>query len=315
MAGSPRGKPYAGMTPSGRLLAAITASLMVSGCAQMGDGAGPALLASGADASAQAASGSAQDLAQATSFWGKKFAENPRDLKSGMAYAKNLKAMGEKQKALAVLQQLSVLHGRDRELTAEYGRLALDLDQVSVAQQLLEAADDPTNPDWRVISARGTAHAKQGEYKKAIPFFERALLLAPDHPSILNNLALAHTMNGAAAKAEGLLRKASDTPTASPRVRQNLALVLGLQGRYDEAKSLGAQDQPAQVAAQDTELLRKIVRLDPQAAPAVAPAPAQVAGAPALKPAASDTAATTDSWATQVAGTSPAPGTSGPATR
>jgi Flp pilus assembly protein TadD len=294
--------------PSVALALALAASLMTSACAQT-VGGGPDLLASG-EPTPKAGETPEQSLAQATTYWGKKFAENPRDLKTGLAYAKNLKAMGDKQRALAVLKQLAVLHGQSRELASEYGRLALDLDQVQIAKGLLEAADDPANPDWRVIAARGTAHAKEGEYKKAIPFYERALALAPEHPSLLNNLALAHTMNGEAAKAESMLRQASAAGNASPRVRQNLALVLGLQGRYDESTQIAAKDQPMQVAAADTQLIRQIVKLDPKAAPAeaIAPAPVQVAkGGPALKPAATDTA-TTDAggWATQVAASEPA---------
>ena len=117
--------------------------------------------------------------------------------------------MGEKRQALAVLQQASNFHAGNRDLNSEYGRLALEFDQVSLAQKLLEQADDPANPDWRMISARGTVLAKQGSYRDAIPFYERALALAPDQPSVLNNLALAHAMEGNADQAEPLLKRAA----------------------------------------------------------------------------------------------------------
>lgn len=286
---------------SGRLIAAIAASLMVSACAQMGD-PGAALTAKSDAQPPQGAQDGAQSLAQATAYWGKKFAEDPRDLKAGLAYAKNLKAMGEKRKAMAVLQQLASTNGQNRELASEYGRLALDLDQVRVAEGLLQAADDPSNPDWRVIAARGTIHAKKGEYRQAIPYYERALTLAPEHPSLLNNLALAHAMNGEATKAEPLLRRAAETGTPNPKVRQNLALVVGLQGRYDESRQIGAQDQPPQVAAADTQTIRQLVRLEPQQAPAPAPTAQVATGGPSLKPAAGEAAATdSGSWTTKVA--------------
>ena len=93
-----------------------------------------------------------------------------------------------------MLQQASVYHGTNRALNAEYGRLALEFDQVSLAQKLLEQADDPANPDWRVISARGTVLAKQGVYKDAIALYQRALTVAPEEASILNNLAMAYVV-------------------------------------------------------------------------------------------------------------------------
>nr|HPG89336.1 tetratricopeptide repeat protein [Hyphomicrobium sp.] len=212
-------------------------------------------------------------------------------------------------------------------------RLALDLDQVNVAARMLEIADDPAKPDWKVISARGTVLAKQGEYKQAIPYYERALSLSPNQPSVLNNLAMAHAMGGDPKQAEELLRRASATPTVdSARMKQNLALVLGLQGRYDEAKSVTAGSPTAIAGAQNVDIVRNIVKLDPKAAPvqqptAVAAAPADfktqvsraIASAPAaaaspakpivtLKPSAADQAAAPSNvWQSEVvAGVTPA---------
>jgi Flp pilus assembly protein TadD len=210
---------------------------------------------------------SSSELQKATEFWGKEFAQNPRDLKVALNYAKNLKAMGEKQRSMAVLQQASLFHGQSRELASEYGRLALELDQVNVAGRLLAAADDPGNPDWRVISARGTVLAKQGKYTEAIPYYERALTLALDQHSILSNLAHAHAMNGDASRAETMLRQAATADRSSLKIRQNLALVLGLQGKYDEAKLLASGDLPAESAAENANVLRQIVKLEPKAPP------------------------------------------------
>ena len=204
------------------------------------------------------------DLQKATEYWGKEFAKNPRDAQTAVNFARNLKALGEKQQALAVLQQASIFHGQNRALNSEYGRLALEFDQISTAQKLLEQADDPVNPDWRVISARGTVLAKQGLYRDAIAFYERARVLAPNEPSVLNNLALAHTMEGHADKAEPLLKQAAAVTGQRDRVNQNLALVLGLQGKYDEAKVAAAQNLPAEKAADNVDYVRRLVDNDPR---------------------------------------------------
>lgn len=248
------------------------------------------------------------DLQKATEYWAKEFAKKPTDLDAALAYAKNLKALGQKGDALSVLQQASTYHGADRRLASEYGRLALELDQISVADKLLAAADDPATPDWRVISARGTVLAKQGKYSEAIPFYERARTLADGKPSVLNNLALAYAMNGDAAKAEELLRTAASGQDADPKTRQNLALVLGLQGKYDEATQVASAAMPPDNAAANTALVRKIVKLDPKAAPAGAVPATAVAKAPSLKPAATDVArVSAPAWPAQVASTSPTP--------
>ena len=288
--------------PAGRILAALATTLMLGACAQIGDAAKPDLLASADQTDANPPTYTNQtELERATDYWGKQYGKSPRDLDAALAYAKNLKALGQKSQALSVLQQASMFHPSSRKLTSEYGRLALELDQVGAAQQLLEAADDPANPDWRVISARGTVLAKQGKYAESIPFYEKALTLARDQPSILNNLALAHMMSGNPQAAEPLLRQASAQSGATGKVRQNLALVLGVQGKYDEAKHVASADVTPETAAYNTDLVRRIVKLDPQKSPGAKPA-TQVAraGSPKLKAGTPD-AATTTGWQSQVA--------------
>ncbi|MFA9443256.1 MAG: tetratricopeptide repeat protein, partial [Hyphomicrobium sp.] len=212
-----------------RGLAALAACLMLGACGQLPDLGSPEMMAVSQPAPRPEMSNQpANDLEKATDYWGQKYAKNPRDLKNALSYARNLKAMGQKRRAMSVLQQASIFHGHNKELAGDYGRLALEFGQLSVAKRLLAAADNPTRPDWKVISARGTVLAKEGKYGEAIPFYERALSLAHNHPSLVNNLALAHAMSGEAERAEGMLRQASITNPASPKIRQNLALVLSL---------------------------------------------------------------------------------------
>jgi Flp pilus assembly protein TadD len=240
----------------------------------------------------------ADELAKATEYWGKEFAKSPRDPEKALNYARNLKAMGQKRQALAVLQQASVSGSGNRALFSEYGRLALEFDQITLAQRLLEQADDPANPDWRVISARGTVLAKQASYRDAIPFYERALSLAPNQSSVLSNLALAHAMEGNPEKAEPLLKRAA-AGDRDPRVSQNLALVLGLQGKYDEAKLVAAHNLPADAAAANVDYIRSIVLAEARPMSPAAKADLVAGSRPALKgPAAEDNGA---GWTPQVA--------------
>jgi Flp pilus assembly protein TadD len=259
----------------GALLIAITSSLMLGACAQ---GGGMASLGESASLS-QTETGTTRtgkpdmpksELAKATEYWAKQSRDNPRDLDAALNYARNLKAGGQKGGALQVLQHAAIYHGQDRKLASEYGRLALELDQTNVAAQVLSVADDPAAPDWRVISARGTVLAKQGKYSEAVPFYERALSLSNNEPSVLNNLALAHTMSGEPQKAEQLLRQASSTdgPHAG-RIRQNLALVLGVQGRHEEARQLGGSED-------NTAVMQQMVKAAPQRMPAGGSATASI---------------------------------------
>jgi Flp pilus assembly protein TadD len=289
----------------------LAGALMLGACAQTGSA--PTLDALADASTAPKAQRTAQSSGDktATDYWARKYADAPTDLEAALGYARNLKAAGRKKEAYDVLQQAAMFHPSDRMLASEYGRLALDLDQLNVAARVLQAADDPSNPDWKVLSARGTVLARQGKYSDAIPLYQRALALAPDRASVMNNLGLAYAMTGDAAKAEPLLRRAVAADGGMPRTRQNLALVVGLQGKYDDAKQIAMRDIGAEGAASDADYLRRMVSADnPPAAPAkaapakAAPAPKTLASAPALKPATYESgigAAAVGSWTSEVA--------------
>lgn len=233
-------------TAFARLTAVAALTLALGGCAQLG-GFDLADSGIGTSIAKDEAEGSGTSLEKAVQYWGKEHAANPRSAKAALSYARNLKAMDRKREALSVLQASYVYNATDREYLSEYGRLALEQGQLAAAVQLLERADDPAKPDWRTLSARGAALAKLGNYKDAIPHLERARMLAPDQPSVLNNLALAYTLDGHADKAETLLRQAARSDKADARVHQNLAMVVGLQAKEGAAGPVPAT--PALAAA------------------------------------------------------------------
>ena len=254
---------------AGGLLAVISAALLAGACSADLSTIGGAEPASN-NLVADAAKQSKGDLDKAIEYWGTEHKKKPTDLKAGLSYARNLKAAGQKEQSFAVLQSLALLHGDSTELASEYGRLALDLGQVQIAQQVLAMADDPMKPDWRIISALGTVQAKQGKYGDAIPFYERALTLAPDQPSVLNNLAMAHAANGEPGKAEDILRRLSEKD-GDTKIKQNLALVLGLQSKHEDARNVAAtSDLPPGAAKANTDYVRSMVKDAPPTATAAA---------------------------------------------
>lgn len=233
----------------------VAAAVLLSACA------GGSQAPSSAFAEASAGQGSAVANAEsATNYWASAFAKNPKDEQAAIAYARALRGQGDKQKALSVLQQASMVNPDSRAIASEHGRLALELGQIEVAEKLLVKADAS---DWRVASALGTIQAKKGNSREARQHFERALELKPGEPSVINNLALAYALDGDAAKAEQLLRKAVAEGADADKVRQNLALVLGLQGKFEESQQVAAADLSSEKAKANTEYLQKMVKATP----------------------------------------------------
>lgn len=242
-----------GMARSAATAAVMSVTLLLGACAQSGSDLDLSLASEKPKAvdiaTASAGERPEAELEKATTYWGEQHGKNPRDPKAAIAYARNLKALGRKAQALSVMQSSYTYAPDDKDFLSEYGRLSLELGQISTAEQLLLRADDPAKPDWRILSARGTVLAKQGRFKESIEFFEKARTLAPEQASLMNNLAMAYTMDGQAARGEALLRQAASTGTSDPRVQQNLALVVGLQGKGAEVGTGAVQTVAAANAA------------------------------------------------------------------
>jgi Flp pilus assembly protein TadD len=196
---------------------------------------------------------------------------NPEDPVAALAHARELRASNAKAEAIAVLDRAAAAKPADRRLQLERGLLALELGDAAKAEKLLRQAHDARAPDWRLHSALGAALASRGKQQDAQLEFAKALALAPDQPSVLNNLALSYALDGKTAEAEQLLRKAQRSAGRAPQVQENLALVLGLRGRYDESRSASQVALPPATADQNVAYLRELGQARSKAAAADAP--------------------------------------------
>ena len=239
------------------LAGTLVIGLMLSGCATVPDPADVTGSLSALGQDAPKGAGAARD------YWATAYAKNPHDEKAAISFAHALKADGSKDKALSVLQQAAIYNPDSKIIAAEEGRLALAMGQGDLAGKLLNRANDPANPDWRVLNALGTLQAQNHDRAGAQGYFERAAQLAPNDPGVLNNLALCHALGGDPAKAEALLRKAMAAGGNTVRIRQNLALVLGVEGKYDEAQQLAATDLGKDQAEANRAYLQKMVAATP----------------------------------------------------
>jgi Flp pilus assembly protein TadD len=93
------------------------------------------------------------------------------------------------------------------------------------------------------------------------------LKIVPDEPTVLSNLGLSYVLSRDLPKAEEILRRAYAGGKADSRVRQNLGLVVGLQGRFAEAETIVKADLPADEAAANVAYLKEMLtRKDPHRA-------------------------------------------------
>ncbi|SFJ20916.1 Flp pilus assembly protein TadD, contains TPR repeats [Bosea sp. OK403] len=191
--------------------------------------------------------------------WGKRYDANPKERDAAFYYARALRALDQNAQALAVLQSAVLTHTNDLEMLGAYGRSLADNGRLKEADEVLSRAHSPERPDWRILSAQGTVADQLGEPERAQQLYQAALKLAPGEPTVMSNLGLSLALSKHLPEAERVLREAATSNRSDARVRQNLVLVLGLQGRFGEAETLARQDQsPTEAAATIAYLKRSV---------------------------------------------------------
>jgi len=191
--------------------------------------------------------------------FGERYRANNQDTEAAMRYALALRHIGQRSQAVAVLEQASMLNPKNRVVLGAYGRALADAGNYPQALEVLNRAHSPDQPDWRILSVQGTVLDQMGRPEEARQYYESALRLAPDEPSVLSNLGLSYALAKDLPRAEETLRRAVDRTGADRRVRQNLALVVGLQGRFDEAEKIARADLPPEEAAANVAYLRQML--------------------------------------------------------
>src|SRR5215470_15253785 len=188
-----------------------------------------------------------------------RYKANPKDIDAALKYGKALRATGQKSQAVAVLEQASMANPGNQTLLAGYGRALADSGNLQQAFDVLARAHKPEDPDWTILSAQGATLDQLGRFDEARQYYMSALKIAPDEPSVLCNLGLSYVLSKELPKAEETLRRAHELAGSDMRVRANYALVVGLQGRMNEAEAIMKVDLPPDEAAATVAALKQML--------------------------------------------------------
>jgi Flp pilus assembly protein TadD len=237
------------------LLLTLSLPMMVGACATSGQGNLTASITSPSTVLPTTDDG----WRRYTEEWGQRFEANPDDKTSAIAYARGLRALTEYAQAVAVLQQAAIKHLTDLEILGAYGKALADDDRLVEAADVLSRAHTPEHPNWSILSAQGVVADKMGDHAAAQGYYQAALKIVPGEPSVLSNLGLSYALDKQLDLAERTMRQAAASPRADPRVRQNLALVLALEGKFADAETLEKHDLSPADAAANVAQIRKMI--------------------------------------------------------
>jgi Flp pilus assembly protein TadD len=235
------------------LAVALGALAGLGGCRDNGDVTGSI------GSTEQALPTSDSELRAFAEKWGKRYDADPGEKVASMTYAKALRALTQFHQAAAVMQAAAVKAPKDMEVLGAYGKALADAGELQQAADVLSRSYTPERPNWSSMSVQGSIADQLGDHAKAQDYYRDALKIAPGEPTILSNLGLSYALTKQLPLAEQVLRQAVANPRADSRVRDNLALVLSLEGKFAEAEQVERQDRSAEAAAANVASIRQMI--------------------------------------------------------
>jgi Flp pilus assembly protein TadD len=196
-----------------------------------------------------------EPLARAA-FWSREVEVDPSDSAAGVKLAQALRLLGQRDEAIDAAKRVLIMQPNNLEAMLEEARGYLANGAGFYAIEPLRTAQSLAPRDWRIPSLLGVAYDQVSRAAEAEAAWTQALALSPNNPGVLSNQAMHHAAAGETARAEQLLRVAVAQPGAGIQERQNLALVLGIQGKLAEAEQLTRQDLPPAQAEINLAYLR-----------------------------------------------------------
>jgi Flp pilus assembly protein TadD len=205
-------------------------------------------------------------------FFTEQFEHDPTNAEIGLHLSDALRALGRYAEAADTAHRVLLFAPNNTDVLLAAARAHIADNNAFYAIDPLKHLLELKANSWEAYSLLGVAYDQVKRPDDAQVAWAQALKLSPNNPAVLTNIAMSKAANGDLAGAEPLLRTAAAQKDVTIQTRQNLALVLGLEGKMDEAERLLRQDLPPEQADADLAWLQANQSHPAGATPAKAPA-------------------------------------------
>jgi Flp pilus assembly protein TadD len=199
------------------------------------------------------------DLVAQSRFWLDELRKTPTDFEAAIEGSNVLRAIGSPDRAVQVAAMGIQTKPEEPRLWASIALALVADNQNESALQALQKAIVLNPRDARLQSSLGIIYDRLERPDLAATAYQAALAIVPGDSVILSNYGISVAMAGDLPRAETLLRQAVQNPIAPPQARQNLALVVGLQGRFSESEQIASRDLPPAIATENVAYLRRML--------------------------------------------------------
>jgi Flp pilus assembly protein TadD len=205
------------------------------------------------------------DLATAVSIYRRAAEIDPHSIAPFVAAGNILVELGQFNDAIVTYHSALTREAHDPEALRGLARAYLMSARPELASQPLAVAYQDMPDDPKLLQLIGVADDLLGQHEEAQARYRRGLELLPADPALSLNFALSLALSGNYPEAVAILRPIATAAASSPRERQTLALIYGLQGDQRAAEQMARLDLDASSVQRNLAYYDSLRRLSPQA--------------------------------------------------
>lgn len=196
------------------------------------------------------------EIGPAIDFYRRALRADPQNFTATKGLASVLETWGDKPGAAEIYKNGVAAWPRNGDLRRDYGKLLIALDRPGEAKEQFEAALAIDSGDIKARTLLGVADDYLGEHRKAQKTYLAALEKEPGNLATINNLAYSYILSRRYDLAIKALEPHTSKPSATPAMRQNLALAYGLAGMDADAERTARIDLPPEKVADNMNYYR-----------------------------------------------------------
>jgi Flp pilus assembly protein TadD len=212
-----------------------------------------------------AAAHASGDLSTAVALYRRAAALSPGEPAPFVAAGNTLLEMDQVNEAIVAYNSALTRNGHDPEALRGVARAYLRSGKPELAGQPLSIAYRDTPDDPKLLQLIGVADDFAGQHEEAQARYRRGLELLPFDPGLSLDLAMSLALTGNYPQAVAILRPIATGPASTPRERQTLALIYGLQGNRAAAEQMARRDLDPQSVQRNLAYYDSLRQLSPEA--------------------------------------------------
>ncbi len=184
------------------------------------------------------------DFRHATQSYKELLDKDPKNKEYALALADSMRRSGDNANALKVLDDLLKKDPDNAAALEDKGLCLMNTGEFAEAGQVFEKVMKIDDKRWRTLNGIAILFTMKNMSDNAIAYYQAALNISTDNPSVLNNMGLTLAMDRQYDQSYDAFRRAKrHLPAGSADIKNidlNLALVYAIAGKLDDAEQTAA---------------------------------------------------------------------------